>query len=89
MLSFAFTDHTANAPNNVTGSAAVSHDVGKQLRHFFGSDFVRREQALPGAGVRYDRPNRIVDFMCQRRRQFAHQCDASRPGQFHVLALML
>jgi hypothetical protein len=27
--------------------------------------------------------------VCQGRRQFAHQCDASRPGQFHVLTLML
>ena len=44
---------------------------------------------MTGAGVRYDCPNWIVNFVRKRRRQFAHHRNAPHPGQFHVLALVL
>src|SRR5947199_1773787 len=37
----AFADHVADPLNNFAGPAAVSHDVGEQLRQLLGSDFTR------------------------------------------------
>ena len=71
--------------NNFPCAVAVRHDVGEQIVQLFGFDFAACNQALPGVGVRYHCAKRVVDFVRERGRQFAHQRDTSNPCQFHVL----
>jgi len=75
-------DHALDAPNHLTGAAAVRHNISKQVAKFAEIDIAAINKTLSRAGVAGDSRKRLIQFMGNGCRHFPHHCHTTEMADF-------
>ena len=83
----AFSDQFTHPADYFSRATIVLDDVVQNLTHLSEVGRIGREQTLRRLGIAANGGERLIQFMGQGRREFAHGVDSRYMGEFVAMAL--
>ena len=83
----AFSDQITHPADYLSRATIILDNIVQNLAQFSWVARIGREQTLRGLGIAANRGERLIQFMGQGRREFAHGGDARYVGELVAMAL--
>src|SRR6266567_7848568 len=74
--------HPLDAPNHITGTASIRHDISEQIAELAEIDLAAINKTLPSTSVADNSREGLIQFMSNGCRHFSHHCNAAEMPKF-------